>query len=104
NEQAAILAVEAIDRALGEVAQACRATGASLLVTADHGNIEQMWDEENNQPHTAHTLNPVPVLLIDDSRLGKKLGSGALCDIAPTVLDLMGVPKPPAMEGKSLLG
>ena len=102
-ESAAISAVEVVDRALAEIASACQATGASLLITADHGNIEQMWDDENNQPHTQHTLNPVPLYVVDDRRVGTKLHPGALCDVAPTVLSVMELAQPSEMEGKSLL-
>jgi 2,3-bisphosphoglycerate-independent phosphoglycerate mutase len=102
-ESAAIVAVESIDRALAEIASACMATNTSLLITADHGNIEQMWDDENNQPHTQHTLNPVPFYVVDDSRIGKKLQPGALCDVAPTVLSIMELAQPAEMEGKPLI-
>jgi 2,3-bisphosphoglycerate-independent phosphoglycerate mutase len=102
-ESAAITAVEVVDQALAEIASACQATGASLLITADHGNIEQMWDDENNQPHTQHTLNPVPFYVVDDQRIGKKLHAGSLCDVAPTVLSMMELAQPREMEGKSLL-
>jgi 2,3-bisphosphoglycerate-independent phosphoglycerate mutase len=98
---AAIKAVETVDTALGEIAEAIRATGGSLLVTADHGNCELMRDPATGGPHTAHTTNPVPVLLVSDRPA--TLREGRLADVAPTLLDLMNVPQPPEMTGRSLL-
>ena len=102
--EAAIEAVEAVDAGLGEVVAACRETGTALLVTADHGNCEQMWDPTTNGPHTAHTTNPVGIVLVEPE--GRKtatgLVSGALCDVAPTLLGLIGVPQPEAMTGRDL--
>lgn len=100
---AAIKAVETVDACVGRVAAKVRELGGSLLITADHGNSEQMTDAGGGT-HTAHTLNPVPVVLVDDTRKGAALKSGKLADIAPTVLDLMGVVKPAEMTGESLLG
>jgi len=102
--QAAVKAVEAVDRGLGEVLQACRDTGTALLVTADHGNCEQMWDPETDGPHTAHTTNPVGIVLVEppERRTAAGLASGALCDVAPTILGLIGVPQPAAMTGRDL--
>ena len=102
--EAAIRAVETVDRGVGEVLQACRETGTTLIVTADHGNCEQMWDPETNGPHTAHTTNPVGIVLVEpeDRRTAAGLNDGALCDIAPTILGLIGVEQPEAMTGKDL--
>ncbi|RUA00014.1 MAG: hypothetical protein DSY89_07400, partial [Deltaproteobacteria bacterium] len=73
-----------------------------LIITADHGNSETMVDE-NGQPHTAHTLNPVRLILVDDSRKNVHLAEGALCDIAPTILDILGIQPPEEMTGHSLI-
>jgi 2,3-bisphosphoglycerate-independent phosphoglycerate mutase len=102
--QAAIEAVETVDRQLGLVIRACEETGTTLLVTADHGNCEQMWDPTTNGPHTAHTTNPVGVVLRETpgSRYGTALRDGALCDVAPTILGLLGIPQPPEMTGTDL--
>ena len=101
NLAAAIRAVETVDAGLGRLAEARRKTGSILLVTADHGNCEMMRDPETGGPHTSHTTNPVPVLLVgvDDT----SLAHGRLADIAPTLLELMGLPKPAEMTGTSLL-
>lgn len=97
---AAIKAVEAIDTALGEIKSALNAAGGTLLITADHGNCEEMYDESTHGPHTAHSLNPVPVLV---TKGAAKLRDGTLADVAPTVLQLMGIPQPASMTGKSLI-
>jgi 2,3-bisphosphoglycerate-independent phosphoglycerate mutase len=99
---AATKAVEAVDAGLGEIAEAVRAAGGALLVTADHGNAEEMRDPVTGGPHTAHTLNPVPVLLLGGPP-GARLRDGRLADVAPTLLALLGLPKPEAMSGYSLL-
>ena len=78
-------------------------TDTTAIVTADHGNCEQMWDAETNGPHTAHTKNPVGIVLVEPE--GKRPGGlrdGALCDVAPTILGLLGVPQPAEMTGKPL--
>ena len=98
---AAKAAVEAVDQALGRIVPAVRAQGGEVLITADHGNVEQMLDPETGQAHTAHTCNPVPLLYI--GRSGRLQESGALEDLAPTLLQLLGLPKAPEMGGKSLL-
>jgi 2,3-bisphosphoglycerate-independent phosphoglycerate mutase len=99
---AAIAAMETVDACMGRVVEAVLAAGGIALVTADHGNCEQMSDREGS-PHTAHTANLVPLILVDPQRRGAKLREGILADIAPTILELMGLPKPPAMSGRSLL-
>jgi 2,3-bisphosphoglycerate-independent phosphoglycerate mutase len=101
---AAIQAAEAVDIAIGAVEAAVRAAGGALLVTADHGNLEMMRDPETGQPHTAHTVGPVPFVLVADGRPGAALrAGGALRDVAPTILDLLGLPAPAAMSGRSLI-
>jgi 2,3-bisphosphoglycerate-independent phosphoglycerate mutase len=99
---AAITAVETVDRGLGEIAAAIARAGGALLVTADHGNCELMRDPVSGEPHTAHTLNPVPVVLMGGPA-GAALADGRLADIAPTLLALMGLDQPAEMTGLSLL-
>jgi 2,3-bisphosphoglycerate-independent phosphoglycerate mutase len=100
---AAITAVDTIDACLGRIVTAARAHDTAVVITADHGNCETMIDTDG-QPHTAHTTNPVPFLVIDDAHKGARLlADGRLCDVAPTVLALMGLPQPPEMEGHSLV-
>jgi len=99
---AAIKAVEAIDHALGRIDEAIRAAGGAMLVTADHGNLEQMNDPGTGQPHTAHTTGPVPLVLVGPAGLQLRDG-GALQDVAPTVLALLGLPQPIEMTGRSLV-
>ncbi|MFZ5637684.1 MAG: 2,3-bisphosphoglycerate-independent phosphoglycerate mutase [Pseudomonadota bacterium] len=102
--QAAIRAAEAVDVAIGAVEVAVRAAGGALLITADHGNLEMMRDPETGQPHTAHTVGPVPFVLVRDGSAGAVLrAGGALRDVAPTMLDLLGLPQPAEMTGRSLL-
>jgi 2,3-bisphosphoglycerate-independent phosphoglycerate mutase len=100
--EAAIKAVETVDAGLGRIADAVGAMGGALLVTADHGNCELMRDPETGGPHTAHTLNPVPVFCMGAPK-GAKLHDGILADLAPTMLALLGIHQPPLMTGKSLL-
>ena len=102
--EAAVRAVEAVDEGVGQVLQACRDTGTTLLVTADHGNCEQMWDPETSGPHTAHTTNRVGIVLVEPEgrRTAAGLEDGALCDVAPTILGLIGVQQPAAMTGRDL--
>ncbi len=102
NFEAAIKAVEAVDVLLGEVIAATRAAGGELLVTADHGNIEQMSDPESGQVHTAHTTNPVPLVFLGQ-RDCRMLKEGSLRDIAPTMLKLLGLDIPAVMTGQSLI-
>jgi len=100
---AAIAAVEAVDAGLGAIAEAVRAAGGALLVTADHGNAEQMSDPSTGGAHTAHTTNPVPVLLQGGPAGARLREGGRLADLAPTLLALMGLPQPAGMTGRSLL-
>ncbi len=99
---AAIKACESVDRGLGAVLKALNEAGGAMIVTADHGNCETMIDPETGGPHTAHTLNPVPVALVGGPQ-GASLRDGRLADLAPTVLDLMGLALPPEMTGRSLI-
>ncbi|MGY1531446.1 2,3-bisphosphoglycerate-independent phosphoglycerate mutase [Luteimonas sp. A649] len=101
--QAAIKAVEAVDEALGEVAAAVAARGGELLVTADHGNVEMMRDPVTGQPHTSHTVGPVDLIYVGNRAGVRVREGGALRDLAPTMLDLLGVAKPAEMTGSSLL-
>jgi 2,3-bisphosphoglycerate-independent phosphoglycerate mutase len=98
---AAIKAVETVDELLGQIAAAIAGADGSLLVTADHGNCELMRDPETGSPHTAHTTNPVPVILVSGG--SARLRDGRLADVAPTLLELMGVAKPLEMVSQSLL-
>jgi 2,3-bisphosphoglycerate-independent phosphoglycerate mutase len=102
NLAAAIKACETVDTGLARIADAITAMGGRLLVTADHGNAELMRDPATGGPHTAHTTNPVP-LLLHNARPGTRLADGRLADLAPTLLALLGVPQPQAMTGQSLL-
>ena len=98
---AAIAAVEAVDTALGALEAAILAAGGEILITADHGNLEDMWDEQSGQANTQHSLNPVPLVYV--GRPASLRAGGALRDIAPTVLALMGLPQPAEMTGRSLI-
>ncbi len=99
---AAIAAVEEVDRGLARAVEALEMTGGAMIVTADHGNCEVMIDPETGGPHTAHTTNPVPVALVGGPARAR-LHDGRLADLAPTLLDLMGLPLPPEMTGRSLI-
>jgi 2,3-bisphosphoglycerate-independent phosphoglycerate mutase len=99
---AAIAACEAVDEGLGKVIAALEQVGGAMIVTADHGNCETMWDDATNGPHTAHTTNPVPVVLMGGPD-GCALAHGRRAELAPTVLELMGVEKPAEMTGESLI-
>ncbi len=100
--QAAILACEAVDRGLGRVVAALEKAGGAMIVTADHGNCEVMVDPKTGGPHTAHTLNPVPVILTGGPE-GAQLTNGRLADLAPTLLALMGLDTPDEMTGNNLI-
>jgi 2,3-bisphosphoglycerate-independent phosphoglycerate mutase len=98
--EAAVKAVETVDACLGKVAAAVQATGGALLITADHGNADEML-EPDGSPDTAHSLNPVPVIVTADGVTLRE--GGVLADVAPTVLELLGLTQPEAMSGRSLL-
>jgi 2,3-bisphosphoglycerate-independent phosphoglycerate mutase len=104
---AAIISVEVVDQCLGRIAEALLAHGGGMLITCDHGNVEQMVDPITGAPHTAHTTNPVPCVIIvpedSDLRHVALRSGGKLADVAPTVIDLLGLHKPAAMTGESLL-
>jgi 2,3-bisphosphoglycerate-independent phosphoglycerate mutase len=107
--EAAITAVQSVDEAFGQLLAAIEAAKGTLVITADHGNCEQMINLETGEPHTAHTTNPVPAVVAsfqDDDKLhsrdGRHLSNGTLADIAPTILEIMGLDKPADMTGKSL--
>jgi 2,3-bisphosphoglycerate-independent phosphoglycerate mutase len=102
---AVIKACETVDACLGELLTALDSVGGAAVITADHGNADQMWDFESNSPHTRHTLNPVEVVMYGHDLQKAKLRQdhGRLADLAPTLLQLMGLPKPAAMTGQSLI-
>jgi 2,3-bisphosphoglycerate-independent phosphoglycerate mutase len=93
--------VETIDLALGKILPAAESAKTTVLITADHGNCEMMIDPETGGPHTAHTTNPVPFVQIGEGVTSLRDG-GALCDVAPTVLGLLGLDQPPEMSGRDL--
>ena len=95
-------AVETVDAAVGQLREAVEAKGGAMIVTADHGNCEVMWDDEAKSPHTAHTTNLVPVILVGGAE-STRLSDGVLADLAPTLCALLGISQPAEMTGKSLL-
>jgi 2,3-bisphosphoglycerate-independent phosphoglycerate mutase len=100
---AAVTAVETLDTCVARILTALQKAGGVGIITADHGNAEQMWDDELKSPHTAHTSNPVPIILVDDAARGTKLREGGwLCDVAPTMLGLLDVGLPREMTGRDL--
>jgi 2,3-bisphosphoglycerate-independent phosphoglycerate mutase len=106
--EAAIKAVEVVDACVGQIVDAATARGGVVLLTADHGNAEQMIDPHSGGPYTAHTINfPVPFVLVtgEHAELAptRLRQDGVLADVAPTVLELMGIPRPDEMEGSSLI-
>ncbi|MBQ7278159.1 MAG: 2,3-bisphosphoglycerate-independent phosphoglycerate mutase [Clostridia bacterium] len=103
--EAAVKAIHAVDECLDKVVNAILKTGGSCLITADHGNCEYMWDYEQNAPFTAHTTNPVPVVYVDAQNRPVKLRQqgGRLSDLSPTLLQMIGLPQPAEMTGKSLI-
>jgi 2,3-bisphosphoglycerate-independent phosphoglycerate mutase len=100
---AAIKAVETVDTCLGRLSGAVERAGGTLVITADHGNAEMMRDPQTGEPHTAHTLNPVPFVVVNPNFAIPQLQDGRLSDVAPTLLDILGVQKPAAMTGHSLI-
>lgn len=99
---ATVRAVETLDACLARIVPAVRARGGTVLITADHGNCEQMWDATLKSPHTAHTSNPVPLVLVADNDNRPLRAGGALCDVAPTILALLGLAQPKEMTGRDL--
>ncbi len=99
---ATIKAVETVDQSLARVLQAAEAAGVKLIVTADHGNAEMLLDPATGGPHTAHTINPVPLVVVDWEQEQRLRSGGALCDVAPTILSMLGVEQPPEMTGANL--
>jgi 2,3-bisphosphoglycerate-independent phosphoglycerate mutase len=99
---ASVKAVEAVDGCLSQILDAVTAAGGELLITADHGNVEEMFDESSNQPHTQHTTLPVPLVYAGPRQINLDEG-GSLADIAPTMLALMALPQPAEMTGRSLI-
>ena len=100
NLNATILALETIDSCIEEITEAIKEVDGILIITADHGNAEQMINYETGEPETAHTTNPVPIVLVN---YDANIDSGTLADLAPTMLDIMGLEKPEEMTGKSLI-
>jgi len=100
---AAVRAAETVDACLGRVEASLRKMGGAMLITADHGNCEMMQDPETGQPHTAHTLCPVPLVLVGGPDWAEGLREGRLADIAPTLLRLLGLAQPEEMTGRSLI-
>lgn len=100
--EAAVKAVEAVDKCIDRIVEVLKEKGGVALITADHGNAEEMIDLKTGEPHTAHTSNPVKCIYFGNSEI-KALRNGKLCDVAPTILELLGIPKPQEMTGKSLL-
>ena len=101
SREAAVKAVETIDGCVARVVEAIEKQNGILIITADHGNAEQMVDYKTGEPQTAHTTNPVPLILVGLE--GIKLKEGKLADLAPTMLDIMGLEKPEEMTGESLI-
>ena len=100
---AAVKAAETVDACLGRLEEAVTAVGGTMLITADHGNAERMFDHETGQPHTAHTTQPVPFIMVRPPAGAGALKDGVLADIAPTILSLMGLAQPAEMTGTSLV-
>ena len=101
--QAAIEACEVVDKGVGKALDALKDAGGAMNLAADHGNCETMVDPVTGGPHTAHTLNPVPVVLIGGPSGAKMRSGGRLCDLAPSLLELMKLPIPTEMTGQSLI-
>jgi len=103
NFEAAVKACEVVDECVGKVVDAALSTHGRVIITADHGNSEQMIDYDTGMMHTAHTMNPVPVILVDEQRARSRLNKGTASDIAPTMLQLLGLRQPQEMTGRSLV-
>ena len=102
NTDAVVKALETIDECVDRIVKAVNEVNGTLLITADHGNCEQMIDYKTGEPQTAHTTNPVPLAIVGLPS-NKKIREGCLADLAPTMLDIMGLSKPEEMTGNSLL-
>ena len=102
-EPAAIKAVEAVDECVGRAVDAIKKADGQMFICADHGNAEQLVDYETGEPFTAHTVNPVPFILVNADPAYRLREGGCLADIAPTLIELMGLTQPKEMTGKSLL-
>lgn len=101
---AAVKAAETVDECVGKILSKVKSMGGAAIITADHGNFEKMWDGDGNQPHTAHTVGDVPLIIFDEQYKNIKLReSGRLADVGPTLLEMMEIPQPEEMTGKSLL-
>jgi 2,3-bisphosphoglycerate-independent phosphoglycerate mutase len=101
---AAVKAAETVDECVGRIVSKVESLGGSALITADHGNFEKMWDSKKNEPHTAHTVGDVPLIVFDERFKGRTLRQdGRLADVGPTLLEMTGLPKPEEMTGQSLL-
>ncbi|HUC96906.1 MAG TPA: 2,3-bisphosphoglycerate-independent phosphoglycerate mutase [Candidatus Polarisedimenticolaceae bacterium] len=103
NFEASVKACEVIDECLGKVVDAALSRKGRIVITADHGNIEQLIDYDTGMPHTAHTINRVPVILVDEERKQSRLKEGTAIDVAPTILQLLELPQPSEMTGHSLI-
>jgi len=103
DKNAVIKAVEKVDNSLGKILDVLKKNNGTALITSDHGNCEKLWDAESDSPHTAHTTNDTPCILVSRDPGQTLRDGGALCDIAPTVLNLMGLTKSPAMTGENLI-
>ena len=103
NFEASVKAVEVIDECIGQVVDATLSKKGKVIITADHGNIEQLIDYDTGMPHTAHTTNLVPIILIDEERKKCRLNAGTGIDIAPTLLRILEIPQPKEMTGHSLI-
>ena len=99
--EAAVKAIEVLDECVGRVVDATLKVGGEILITADHGNAEKMRDEKTGQPYTAHTTDPVPLIYVGTHTKALQ-DNGALCDVAPTLLQIMGLPQPREMTGRTL--
>ena len=100
---AAIKAVEAVDECVGKAVEALKEVDGQMFICADHGNAEQLVDYETGEPYTAHTTNPVPFILVNADPAYKLREGGCLADIAPTLIEMMGMEQPKEMTGKSLI-
>lgn len=100
---AAVKACKTVDECVGKIAKKCKENGVIMVLTADHGNAEMMMDEKTGKPHTAHTTNEVPFVIINADKNIELKEDGALCNVAPTILQLMGIKQPAEMDCESLI-